>query len=82
MELVKEYVINTMMNNIKENIKLYYNNNDNYFKDIKAVVETIDENDEYLNYFDENQEPLMLITESTLNDINRLPYIYDLRDGV
>lgn len=82
MELIREYVINTLIDNIKENIKLYYNSNDNYFQDIKAVVETIDESDEYLDYFDENQEPLMIITESTLNDISRLPYIYDLRDGV
>lgn len=82
MELIREYVINTVMDNIKENIKLYYNSNDNYFQDIKAVVDTIDESDEYLDYFDENQEPLMIITESTLNDISRLPYIYDLRDGV
>lgn len=82
MEIIRDYVIKTVMDNIKENIKLYYNNNDEYFKDIKEVVETIYESDEYLEYFDENQEPLMMITESTLTDISRLPYLYDLRDGI
>ena len=80
MELIKEYVINTVIENIKGNIKLYYNSADNYFKDIKTMVEMIDENDEYLDYFSEKQEPLMKITESTLKDIARLPYIYDLRE--
>lgn len=81
MEIIKEYVINAIVNNIKENIRLYYNCNDEYFKDIKEVVKTIDESDEYLDYFDENQEPLMMVTESTITDICRLPYIYDLREG-
>lgn len=82
MEIIKDYVIKTVMDNIKENIKLYYNNNNDYFKDIKAIVEIIDESDEYLDYFEENQEPLMILTESTLIDISKLPYIYDLRDGI
>lgn len=52
MEIIREYVINTVMDNTKENVKLYYNSNDNYFENIKEVVEKIDESDEYLDYFD------------------------------
>lgn len=82
MERIKEYVIDTILNNIRDNIKLYYNNSDNYFNDLEDFVKTIAEEETYLKYFIENQEPLMLITECILKDINRLPYLYDLRDGI
>jgi len=82
MEAIREYVIDTILNNIKENIKMYYNNSDKYFNDLKSLVEVISETDDYLKFFIENSDPLMVITESTLLDINRVPYLYDFRDGI
>ena len=75
MERIREYVIDAILNNIKDNIKLYINFNDNYFNDLKALVETINEEESYLKYFIDNKEPLMIITESTLTDISSVARI-------
>lgn len=81
---IRDYLIEVLLNNIKENIKLYINNNDDdeYFKEITNITSSIDEDETILKYFNENTDALMLLTEETLKELNRVPCIYDLRDGL
>lgn len=80
---IRDYLIEVLLNNIKENIKLYINNNDDeYFKEITNITSSIDKDETILKYFNENTDALMLLTEETLKELNRVPCIYDLRDGL
>ena len=85
MNNMRDYIIDTILNNIKQNIKFYYEGfydgeEHRYFKDIEYILKEIYENESYLKFFIEQSDALMIITESILTDVNRLPYIYDLRD--
>lgn len=79
---VRDYLIEIVLNNIKENIKLYINNNDKYFKEITNMTKSIDKDETILRYFNENTDAMMLLTEEILKELKRIPYIYDLRDGL
>ena len=78
---IRDYLIDMISNNIKDNIKIYYNNNDEYFKELRNAVNSIEKEETLIKFFNDNQEPLMFLTEEILKDIARLPYLYDLRDG-
>lgn len=79
---IRDYLIEIVLNNVKENIKLYINNNDEYFKEIINMTESIDKDEAMLKYFNENTDAMMLLTEEILKDLKKIPYIYDLRDGL
>lgn len=79
---IRDYLIEIVLNNVKENIKLYINNNDEYFKEIINMTESIDKDEAMLKYFNENTDAMMLLTEEILKDLEKIPYIYDLRDGL
>lgn len=78
---IRDYLIDMVSNNIKDNIKIYYNNSDEYFKELRNAVNSIEKEETLIKFFNDNQEPLMFLTEEILKDIARLPYLYDLRDG-
>lgn len=78
---IRDYLIDMISNNIKDNIKIYYNNSDEYFKELRNAVNSIEKEETLIKFFNDNQEPLMFLTEEILKDIARLPYLYDLRDG-
>ena len=78
---IRDYLIDMVSNNIKDNIKIYYNNSDEYFKELRNAVNSIEKEETLIKFFNDNQEPLVFLTEEILKDIARLPYLYDLRDG-
>ena len=78
---IRDYLIDMVSNNIKDNIKIYYNHSDEYFKELRNAVNSIEKEETLIKFFNDNQEPLMFLTEEILKDIARLPYLYDLRDG-
>ena len=78
---IRDYLIDMISNNIKDDIKIYYNNSNEYFKELRNAVNSIEKEETLIKFFNDNQEPLMFLTEEILKDIARLPYLYDLRDG-
>lgn len=78
---IRDYIIEVVFNNIKDNIKIYLNNNDKYFKELMNMVNCIDKDETLIKFFNDNTEPLIFLTEEILKEIKRLPFIYDLRDG-
>lgn len=78
---IRDYLIEVVFNNIKDNVKIYSNNNDGCFKELKNMVNSMDKDETLIKFFNDNTEPLILLTEEILEEIKALPYIYDLRDG-
>lgn len=78
---IRDYLIEVVFNNVKDNIKIYLNNNDKYFKELMNMVNCIDKDETLIKYFNNNTEPLIFLTEEILKEMKRLPFIYDLRDG-
>lgn len=78
---IRDYIIEVVFNNIKDNIKIYLNNNDKYFKELMNMINCIDKDETLIKFFNDNTEPLIFLTEEILKEIKRLPFIYDLRDG-
>ena len=78
---IRDYLIEVVFNNIKDNIKIYLNNNDKYFKELTNMVNCIDKDKTLIRNFNDNPEPLIFLTEEILKEMKRLPFIYDLRDG-
>ena len=78
---IRDYLIEVVFNNIKDNIKIYLNNNDKYFKELMNMVNCIDKDETLIKFFNDNTEPLIFLTEEILKEMKRLPFIYDLRDG-
>ena len=78
---IRDYLIEVVFNNIKDNIKIYSNNDDKYFKELINMVKSIDKDETLIKFFNDNTEPLIFLTEEILKEMKRLPFIYDLRDG-
>lgn len=78
---IRDYLIEVVFNNVKDNIKIYLNNNDKYFKELRNMVNCIDKDETLIKFFNDNTEPLIFLTEEILKEMKRLPFIYDLRDG-
>jgi len=82
MNVVQEVLIDLMLQIIKDNIILYCEEENDYFKTLKEVISTIKVNGEYFRFIIEDYEMFKTLLEETINDINLLPNIYDIRNGV
>lgn len=76
----EKLLVNILMENLRKNVVMYLTMNDNYFQDIKyAAIEL--ENNNTMEFFEEFNVALLDLNISLINDINKLPYYYDLRDN-
>lgn len=82
MNVAQEILIDLMLQVIKDNIILYCEEENNYFKTLKYVMNTIKENGEYFRFIVEDQKMFHTLLEEIINDINLLPNIYDIRNDV
>lgn len=82
MNVAQEILIDLMLQVIKDNIILYCEEENNYFKTLKYVMNTIKENGEYFRFIVEDQKMFHTLLEEIINDINILPNIYDIRNDV
>lgn len=78
----KEEIIEMLGKNIIDNIKLYSRNNDNYFREIDVIMKLIEEEPNYLVYLNEYSDAFMMLMEEVIDDLKKLPYLYDLRDDM
>lgn len=78
----KEEIIEMLEKNIIDNIKLYSRNNDNYFREIDVIMKLIEEEPNYLVYLNEYSDAFMMLMEEVIDDLKKLPYLYDLRDDM
>ena len=78
---IRDYLIEGVFNNIKDNIKIYLNNDDKYFKELINMASCIEKDEILIKFFNNNTEPLIFLTKEILKEMRVLPFIYDLRDG-
>ena len=82
MNVVQEILIDLMLQVIKDNIILYCEEENDYFKTLKDVMNTIKENGEYFRFIVEDHKMFYTLLEEIINDINLLPNIYNIRNDV
>ena len=73
---IKSIMEELILINIKENIDYYYKKTEK-FKKLKKLIEKVETEKELFDYITRNEIGFMEIVKETINDLTKLPEIYD-----
>lgn len=78
----EKYIVETVIDNLRDNIDYYMNNNEELFLELKYAAREIDEETDLSTAYNIYSEYILLMTLDIIKNLKKLPCLLDLRDGI